>query len=970
MTIYKKYVKFIIVIFWLSPSILIKIMFSGSSAFALVQHNQNLVPVSVVNTLIASRDFSKSSKSMSKTWDKANNVKSAVPLNSISNVVADVIPIEDYKVKPPPTEKEDDTLHPSFIKPSTLNNQEKQPGIQQNSSKHAQEVLIQKLRQSKKTQQEQQKTVLDALTVSSLKYPWIVNPIQNFGLSTQLLHSNSQENYINTDIHFIDTQKNQNFIQFNYANFPKSDQFYWVLNDNKIVIETKGVQTGILYQGRATDTKIVGNLTSKQALWGLQYISAIPVDFKDLAGKVETHDVSVTSIAGQLINPEGKPAGKVVINSGINLQGSNVTVLKSPTSTIGSGSTSSSNGGQSLFQSLDSTNTPLILQGFPTTNLQPLLDGGNVRLAKGEIIPNDVLEASGIVWGDVLTGVGFNFTAPISSLPGIKIAQLSKFDNKDLLNLAVNPNLSQTERDSHYLNSLLWVSLGKSPSVFQTTSETQNTHSWHRFYVSYPHNRSLIQYDKVAPIATYSNIFSNPGLSITANFSEGSIDDKQTANASLGMLLGGIFDIIQLDKIDQSLQEARRKFKNKEEFAPLSTQPTVLQKRQINYRLNRTLAYANSASSLEQVSGNITFPSKITPYESTVFQVRTGNSKRAVQFLERDIKILHPGDTYFSNLSLSNEKFSPLSFISVPIPLNDTSITPINESSAAEVILTNSNGKQFVQQFSSGDTTTVPINIHAFDSAFDYMELTRVDQVGVRYRSFNGYLSLPTIELLAAGSSGNFNYSASIGTWFNIDANSVANVSNNNLGLSEPTVGVYTNVLLNYMHSDIKLNSQKKPVAIDTHIPFLKINWNSESNKNNPFSTFLSYYFEHQEKNLGYSLSPGIAFIQDNQNGNCVGLLNQEFSTSQGLNIKTNLEIGKEAFFELQGLQKVSKNISFGAYLRNYALNNLGLNTRVSGLNYGAIIRQAFPSNSIALEAQIGTGDNGFDFRLQSDYRF
>ncbi|MEH1969303.1 hypothetical protein [Nostoc sp.] len=934
-----------------------------------LQETKQLSELSRIN-LIGANNVAASDKSLSKS-DKVDNYQSKPLLKETlkddnSNLqktkqlseftIADVIPIEEYKVEPnkPPDEAEEET-QPNTTKPYTP----------------TQQILIEKLRSSKKQQQVKQKQIiLDALTFSADKYPWIVNPTDNLTFSTELFKPNEDENYIDTNISVRFSSENQIIEKFTYAKFPKADQFYWVLDNNRIVVETKGTQAGILYQGRQTNTYITQNVTSQQAFWGLQTLFAIPTDFQNLAGEVATDNFSITSIAGQLVNPEGVPAGRVIINSGIDLNNPNITVLKNPIPIIGSGSTLSVDGGQALFQALDAINAPKVLQGFPTTNIQPILDNGNVRLQEGEIIPKSALEAAGIFWGDILTGKGFDFTAPVSSFPGIKVAQLGKFDNFDLLNVAVNPFLSQSDKDYHYLNSLMWLSLGRRDPVFETLSQTQEISDWHRIYVSHPHNRSLIQYDTTAIKATYSNIFSAPGLSITAKFSDTSIDAIQSVNSTLGLLLGGVFEAIKIDNIQQGLEEAKDKFKNGETFIPLKTPATAEQRRQINNRLNRTLSYANAASGLEQVSGTYTLPSQVTPNNSSILQVRTGNHKRAVQFLERNVSILDEGDTFFSDLRLSNENFGPLTYIGIPIPLNDTSIDPINESSAVEIILTNPQGQQFVQKFNSADNTIVPLQVRAADLAFDYMELTRVDKIGVSFNNFNGYLSLPTVELLAAGSSGNFNYSANLGTWFNIDANSAPGVSNNNLGIEEPTLGIYTNILLNYIKTDVRLNSAKKPVAVNTHVPYLRLDWNSASNKNNPFSTFLSYLYQHQERNFGFSLAPGVAFIENNSNGEFLGLFNGEFSTSPGLNLKANLEIGKEFFFEFQGLHRVSKNISAGAYLKNYSINNVGLSSRVSGFNYGLIVRHNFPDNSVFIETQIGTGENGFDLKLQGGYRF
>ncbi|MBW4611819.1 MAG: hypothetical protein KME21_00755 [Desmonostoc vinosum HA7617-LM4] len=952
----------IIFLWLLSPTILIKVVFTEVVAIALASNNQNDIDVVVVHSAISSENFQPSFKSSHKSVTQPKQSQPSLPKTAQLGefIIADVIPIEDFKVQPPkPPERDDNEPEPGTTKPSNLNQKKPYTPTQQ--------ILIQKLRQAKK--QYQKKVVLDALTSSASKYSWIVNPTDNLTFNAQSFKPNEDENYIETEINIRESQESQIIDKFTYANFPKNDQFYWVINNNRLVFETIGSQAGVIYQGRETDTYITQNVTSSQSFWGLQTLVSLPSDFEALDGEVDSN-LSIVSIAGQVINPQNIPAGRVVINSGVDLQSANVTVLENRTPIIGSGSTYSPDGGEALFQALDASNTPQIIQGFPTIDLKPLLDDGNTRLREGEIIPNNVLEAAGIFWGDIITGEGFGFSAPVTSSPGIKIAQRSKFDNYDLLNIAVNPFLTPTERDLHYLNSLFWVSFGKRTPTAETLSEEQETYNWYRFYVSYPHNRSILQYDPVEVSATYSNIFAAPGFSLTLNASDVSIDSTQTINSTLGMALGGIFEAIEIDKIDQSLAEARQAFKNGEGFAPLNTAAKPFQRRQINQRLNRTLAYANSASRLAQVSGTFTLPSKINPNDSNILQIRTGNHRRAVQFLERKIKLLVPGDTYFSQLNLSNEKFGPLTFAGIPVPLNNTSINPINESSAAQIIVTDSQGRQFVQNYNSEDNTVIPLNVRSFDLAFDYMELTRVDKIGTTFKNFSGDLLLPSVELLTAGSSGDFNYSASLGTWFNIDANSAPGVDNNNLGLEEPSFGIYSNILLNYIKTYVHLDSAKRPVAIDNHVPFLRITWNSASNRNNPFTTFLSYFFEHQEKTFGYSLSPGIAFVEDNSNGELLGLFNGQFSTSSGLNLKASLELGKETFFEIQGLHRVVPNFSLGTYFKNYSVGNRGLNTRVSGFTYGGIFKYNFPDNNVFIETRIGTGDSGFELQLQGGYRF
>jgi hypothetical protein len=867
-------------------------------------------------------------------------------------IIADVIPIESDKIKPPTPNSSEEEIELNPTQSPVSNPLDKKPENPQEQQKNQQQVI------------------LDSLSISAVKYPWIVNPTDNFTFAPQLFKPNTNERYIDVDIRFA--EDNPIINKFTFGEYLKDDQFYWVLDDNRVVFETKGSQAGIVYQGKHTDIESIREVTSSQRLWGLQAVFNIPVALQDLDGEVpvEEQNFSVTSIAGRLINPEGVSSGRVIINSGVDENNPNVTVLRNQPFSIGSATTRSPNGGAELFNNVDADNAPQILQGYPTTNLKPLLGNGEVQLREGAIIPKNVLESAGILWGNIITGEGFGFTAPTTSTPGIKVAQQGKFDNPDLLNILVNPSLSERERDVSYFNSLLWVPLGRRPQQFRVLSEKEDKEDWHRLFVSYNHNRSILQYEATKVSATYTNLFSNYGLSLTTNFKDTKIDGTQTISSTLGMLLGTVFKNIKIDKIDNSLQAARKKFNSGQSFASLKTAATPAQRSQINQRLNTTLFYANSSSNLEQVSGTYTFPSKIAPKKSTVFQIRTGNYRRAVQFLDADADVIREGETFFSELDLSNQTFGPLTYIGSPIPLNQTGIQPVNESTAVEVILTNAGGQQFVQRFNSADNTSVPVNVRGADLAFDDIELTRIDDVKYTWDFFNGYLSLPTVEFVAAGTSGNFNYGASFGTWLNVNADSAPGVGKNNAGLNEPTIGIYSNAKANYIKRNVQLDSEKKPVAINTHVPSLAITWNSASNRNNPFSTFVSYYFERQQKKLGYSIAPAIAFIQNNSNGELLGILNGEFSTNKGLNLKATFEIGKQIFYSFQGLQKISDYLSAGVYFKNYSVNNIGLSSRNSGFNYGVLGRKNFKFHRVFLETQIGGGDNGFDVRFRGGYRF
>ncbi|NEP23096.1 hypothetical protein [Moorena sp. SIO3I6] len=94
-----------------------------------------------------------------------------------------------------------------------------------------------------------------------------------------------------------------------------------------------------------------------------------------------------------------------------------------------------------------------------------------------------------------------------------------------------------------------------------------------------------------------------------------------------------------------------------------------------------------------------------------------------------------------------------------------------------------------------------------------------------------------------------------------------------------------------------------------------------------------------------------------------------ELGTVGGLKSKLNLEIGRKVFYDVELLQRVIDNFSLGAYVRNFTTTNVGLESRVSDFNYGAILRY-HSDNGIFIDSKLGTGDQGFDARVQAGAQF
>ncbi|WP_235526537.1 hypothetical protein [Nostoc piscinale] len=796
------------------------------------------------------------------------------------------------------------------------------------------------------TKKKLQLLILNALSNSATRYPWIIDPRYNLNFATSSFNPFQNANYIDFSIKFSDTDPI--IERFNFANFPQAEQFYWLLPSNRIVVETQGWQTGISYQGEIIDFERTQIVRLTQKLWGMQVVSTLTQDFQELVGGTSFNQFSIQSIAAELVNPVGIPAPPVQINSPLTANGLPIT---------------------SIVPNISNLNTnrpPLILQSFPTNNLQPLL--GDVSLHRGEIIPQNNLEQAGFIWGNPLTGELTRFQAPTTSLPGIKQGNREQFDNSDLFDILLNPDISDKKRNLSYLNSLFWVTLGQQQTLLRTRDKTENQ-NWQRFYFSRPHNRTLLQYDSLVNKATYTNIYSNPGVSLSFSLDQIDVDQIQTANTSLGMLLGGVFEFINPPEITSSLQEAKARFSRQETFAPINSKSTLEQRRKINQILNRTLFLGNRSSSLEQISGTYTFPSTITPTSSSILQIRTGNYRRAVQFINGE-RTWREGETYISKIDISNRSFGRLSYVNVPIPATQIPTVSNNRSTALQVALISPNGESFVQNYNSSDTTTVPINISSFDLAFDNIELSQNGRLITHIKTFNGYLSLPAIETLWAGVTGNWNYSINSGIWLNLNSDNAFNITNE-LGTSEPSLGFYTNGLLNYINTDIELNAAGQPQAITSHIPALRFHWNSGSNYQNPAYINLSYSLIRQDKDRhNYSLTTGIIFYDETRRLRQTGFFQGAWEFSTGVELKTTVEISENIFYTLESTQKVNDNWHFGAYLQNFRDISRGIRSRVNDFSYGLLIKRETVDNDMFWESRLGMSGNTFEARFEGGFRF
>lgn len=818
----------------------------------------------------------------------------------------------------------------------------------------------------------------NAISNTAVRYPWIVNGSDSLTFSPFIFKPRTNEFYLNLDLR--EAPDNPVLNKIGIGVFPKIHQLYWVLEDNVIIGDISGGLAGIVYQGKQTNQNFVQTLTQRQSFSGYQAAWVIPNDLQRLFKTEDLDKYQVISLGGQLINPEGIPAGEVTFNTdGLIAQGQEVVILPSPQaindSQIGIASTFNPKGGGALFANLDVKNAPLILQGFPTSDLRAL---AQVDIKEGAVIPKEVLQEVGIDWTNLATGERAKvFNPDITSTPGIKIGQKGKFENEDLLNVLVNPFLDERQKDYHYWNSLLWLGLGIQPPEINTFQLEENQYDWYRIYVSALNNRFLLQYSKDKPEATFYNLFANPGFSLTVPTSGGgSLDEVQSLNSTIGMVMGAVFDFVDIEILDKSIKEAKKQRNNNELFKTLNTKATSEERKEINLRINTTLAFANLGSNLNQVSGYVTFPSVITPTSSSIFQIKTGNIQRAVQFVQSDVGEWIEGDTTVQSARLSNRSFGPLTFLGNALPIQPTGLesissSPINESSASQVILVSPEGKQFIQEFNSRYLTAIPTAIKTFDLAFDRIVLQKTDVRNIENKIYNGYIYLPTIELVYAGTSDDWNYSINPGIWFNIDNEAAGGVKRNDFGIYEPSVGVYINTVVSKTITDVEFDDNKQLSAINNHVPFFRFSWNSANNSNNPWQITLAYTYSRQTRNYGLSLTSSIGYIPQYGNGPFVGFFNGRLGLLDGPTLKGNVELGDQIYYNVELLQKIAPTVSLGPYLRNYIDLNQGFNSRILEISYGGIIEYKLTDSPVSMRLELGsTESNEFIGSIKGDVRF
>ncbi len=829
------------------------------------------------------------------------------------------------------------------------------------------------------------------IDLNAQKYPFIVNTSDN--LIIKPLEYRPAKSDIYTNLNLAVTQGSPNnkelgdnfsgIIKSSLSVYPQDSQFFWTLDNNTVVIETKGFHTSSSYQGRSVISNYEQIAKSSLRLWGVQTAWAFPPQIFDLVGQ---ENLRFTSVALETTGASSSSfsSSDFLFNS-TWVPNSSLILFDNPDY----GTTYSPAGGGSLFENLEADNAPIFLQGFSTVNLQGLLANGE-KLQAGTIIPQENLKKIGLVWGDFFTGAGYSFDPINTSQAGIKSERYPQLAplrdatvaNKDILTILSNPYLTTEEKNWHYLNSLWWVGFAPGQASVSTTKTSEDVEDWNRMTMNFSHNRTQLHYDIQDAEMTYNNIFTNPGLSLTyTNFDH--IDTNQTMTASIGLVLGSVFQLIDQNNLNHNLQVAHKKFEDLQPLSNLKTKATPQQRSEMNSRLNNTLSDVDQNTSLHQVSGSWTFAGNVTPKKSQLWQFKTGLSQRGVQFFEQKVSDWSAeSPTFFGYVRPPD--FGPLTYQGYNVPVNATQISPESDNHTFNVynIITNGQGISYVKQFNYSNRpvmTTVPFPgvRRPADMDFGLIEMTKYRTRSIKNSLYSGYIYLPSLEFSLAGSSDNFNYTFSAGSWFNPDSNSAPTVNQNNSqisgGLQEPSIGFYASGDLKWNFENLKVAKDKKYYELTRHIPFIKGNWNSDSNRLNVVSVNSGYTFSWQNPRVGLASSLFFTYtpegmnatIPKNSQGELVMTNIGRFQINDLMRFNYTLEVNGQTFINSNLTFPVINSqfgqLSIGAYYRNYITTLQGLSSRIEANAYGGTLEYLEPTTNSFVNLNLGTNGQGLE---------
>ncbi len=242
---------------------------------------------------------------------------------------------------------------------------------------------------------------------------------------------------------------------------------------------------------------------------------------------------------------------------------------------------------------------------------------------------------------------------------------------------------------------------------------------------------------------------------------------------------------------------------------------------------------------------------------------------------------------------------------------------------------------------------------------------------------------------MLSGSSNNFSYSVSVGTWVNFYPDSAPDIDQNmvlgNSTTSEDSLGLYFRSLTKFDFTNIWYDENNQWHTILTQTPALSIVAGTNPNRLNTSTLSLSYTVQLFKPDynatlfLATSYSPqGLnATFERSSLGNIGLSVAFYFAHQSGFRFSAPFTIGDNGFYYLEATYDVINDpevgtLSIGPYYSNYSYVTRGFNSQVKDENYGGVIIYTFPNSRISARSRLGGSDSGFrgDLTLNGQVKF
>ena len=275
--------------------------------------------------------------------------------------------------------------------------------------------------------------------------------------------------------------------------------------------------------------------------------------------------------------------------------------------------------------------------------------------------------------------------------------------------------------------------------------------------------------------------------------------------------------------------------------------------------------------------------------------------------------------------------------------------------------------------------TAVPfIGGRAATINFGRINFIRTLERQIETQAYQGYLYLPSLEFLLAGTIGYWNYNVSLGSWYNFYPQSAPSIDQNQPPpkssiTTENNLGFFFKSLIKADINHIFYDENNQWETILTHTPALTFNASTEPNRLNISSIGLSYTLQVLRREYGGSLSFSTSYSPQELNAvfenNSLGKLGLftglSFYHQVGFRLYGSLSLGDTSFYYLESTYDILRSsqwgtLGIGPYISNYVTATRGFNSQIQDNNYGGIITYSLPNSNMSLRTRLGMGETGF----------